>query len=356
MSTSLSFFKNRRVLITGDTGFKGSWLSLWLDLLGAKITGYALPPKNRGDLFNRLQLHRRIQHVNGDIRDRTHLHKVFTHFRPEIVFHLAAQSLVRLSYADPTYTVETNVGGSANLLECVRQSPSVRALVYITSDKCYLNKEWPWAYRENDELGGRDPYSASKAAAELLFASYRSSFFDARKTLGAASVRAGNVIGGGDWAADRIVPDCIRALQKRRPIHLRNPSAIRPWQHVLDPLYGYLRIAERLYSKPHDFSGSWNFGPSIHSARTVQDVASKIIACWGTGTIRHVPQKKAPHESQTLLLNCDKAQRQLGWTPLWDVDRSITETADWYREVNAGSPAVEITERQIATYMDSRDD
>jgi len=273
MNGVFSFFKDRRVLITGDTGFKGSWLSHWLNMLGADVTGYALPPKNRGDLFNQLRLQRRIHHVNGDIRNSAGLRKVFLHFRPEIVFHLAAQSLVRVSYADPAGTIETNVAGSAHLLDAVRRQPSVRALIYITSDKCYLNKEWAWAYRENDELGGRDPYSASKAAAELIFASYSASYFADRKTLGAASVRAGNVIGGGDWAIDRIVPDCIRALQKNRAIELRHPSAVRPWQHVLDPLYGYLVLAARLHAHPKDFSGSWNFGPSIHSSRTVHEVA-----------------------------------------------------------------------------------
>jgi len=356
MTSRLSFFKGKRVLVTGDSGFKGSWLTFWLNHLGARVAGYSLPPKQSGDLFNTLRLKQVIQHTHGDIRDRAHLHKVVSRFKPEIVFHLAAQSLVRTSYADPAYTIETNVAGSANLLDSVRQSSSVRSLVYITSDKCYLNKEWSWAYRENDELGGHDPYSASKAAAELIFASYQSSFFAARKTMGAASVRAGNVIGGGDWAADRIVPDCIRALQKKRPIHLRHPGAVRPWQHVLDPLYGYLMLAERLYQDPKRFSSAWNFGPSIHSSRTVKEVASQIVSGWGSGEIRHVPQKKAPHESQMLLLNCDKAARLLGWTPLWDVDRSITETVEWYRETDEGTPAVDITERQILSYMGSRHD
>jgi len=354
MNGTFSFFKGRRVFITGDTGFKGAWLSYWLHLLGADVTGYALAPKQRGDLFNQLQLSRHIKHVTGDIRDRLHLQKVFSQFKPEVVFHLAAQSLVRVSYADPVTTIDTNVTGSATLLECVRQSPSVRSLVYITSDKCYLNKEWLWAYRENDELGGKDPYSASKAAAELIFACYHDSFFTMRKNFGAASTRAGNVIGGGDWALDRIVPDCIRALQKKCAIELRHPQAVRPWQHVLDPLYGYMMLAARLYSRPKEFSTSWNFGPSVRSSRTVQEVAAKIVSGWGEGKIRHVPQKKAPHESQMLLLNCEKANRLLGWAPRWDVDRSLMETVDWYREVHAGEPAAKITERQIRSYMDSR--
>ena len=356
MRDRLTFFKGKRVLVTGDTGFKGSWLSFWLHHLGAHVTGYALAPKHPKDLFYRLRLSRRIKHVQGDIRDRAHLQNVFSRTRPEIVFHLAAQSLVRLSYIDPTYTVETNVAGSANLLECVRQTPSVRSLVFITSDKCYLNKESRRAYRESDELGGHDLYSASKASAELIFASYKLSFFDLRKRLGAASVRAGNVIGGGDWAKDRIVPDCIRAIQKNHPIELRHPSAIRPWQHVLDPLYGYLMLAKRLYDHPQDFSGSWNFGPSMHSTRTVHEVASKIISDWGQGTLHHSPQNNAPHESQLLLLNCNKAQRLLGWTPLWNVDRSIAETVEWYHDVHGGEPAADVTERQILAYMSSRHD
>lgn len=350
----LAFFKGRRVLVTGDTGFKGSWLSFWLHHLGAHVTGYALPPKDPGDLFNRLQLARRIRHIHGDIRDRAHLKKVFAGFRPEIVFHLAAQSLVRLSYADPTYTVETNVAGSANLLDSVRQTPSVRSLVFITSDKCYLNKEARRAYRENDELGGHDPYSASKAAAELVFASFKRSFFDLEKRRGVASVRAGNVIGGGDWATDRLVPDCIRALQKDRSIEIRHPAAIRPWQHVLDPLYGYLMLAERLHEHPREFSGSWNFGPSTHSVRTVREVVSTFIAHWGRGTLRHISQNHAPHESQLLMLNCNKARRLLGWVPLWNVDRSIVETVNWYRAVHAGEPAAEVTQRQLVAYMESR--
>ena len=354
MNSPLAVFKNRRVLLTGDTGFKGSWLSYWLDILGAKVAGYALAPQTAGDLFNRLQLARRIHHVTGDIRDRNHLCRVFARFRPEFVFHLAAQSLVRLSYTEPTKTIETNVAGSANLLDCVRQSGSVRSLVYVTSDKCYLNKERTRPYSESDELGGHDPYSASKAAAELIFASYRESYFGGRKRLGAATARAGNVIGGGDWAIDRIVPDSIRALQKNRPIEVRNPSAVRPWQHVLDPLYGYLLLANRLFTQPRVYSSSWNFGPSVQSSRTVREVVSRIISSWGEGRLHHKPHKKAPHESLMLRLNCDKAKRRLGWTPLWGVDRSITETVKWYRFVLAGGSAEDITAWQIRAYMAGR--
>jgi CDP-glucose 4,6-dehydratase len=356
MTDVFSFYKHHRVLVTGDTGFKGSWLTHWLTILGANVAGYALAPQGTRDLFNQLNLRRLIAHETGDIRNRHHLHRTISHFRPDIVFHLAAQPLVRASYADPSYTVETNVTGSANLLEAVRLTPSVRSLVFVTSDKCYKNKEQMRPYKEVDELGGHDPYSASKAAAELLFASYQDSFFTVRKHFGAASARAGNVIGGGDWSDDRIVPDCIRALQKKRPILLRHPNAIRPWQHVLDPLRGYLTLAMHLYENPKRYAGSWNFGPSVRAARTVNQVATQIISEWGEGKLRHIPQKKALHESQLLLLNCDKARKVLGWSPVWDVDRSIQKTAEWYRQTHAGQSAETITRAQIQAYMeDCRD-
>ena len=245
MRDLLAAFAGKRVLVTGDTGFKGSWLCMWLHRLGAEVTGFALPPKLDIDHFNLLRLDRVIRHVDGDIRDLPALQRAFEEFQPEILFHLAAQSLVRYSYDEPKLTFDTNVGGSINVLECVRATPSLRAVVYVTSDKCYRNKEWIWGYRENDELGGRDPYSASKAAAELVFSAYVDSYFAQRSALGIASVRAGNVIGGGDWAADRIVPDSIKSLQAHQPILLRNPNATRPWQHVLEPLSGYLVLASQ---------------------------------------------------------------------------------------------------------------
>ena len=318
MREPLSVFKGRRVLVTGDTGFKGSWLCVWLNQLGAEVTGFALPPAQANDHFNLLQLDRVIQHVDGDIRDLPALQRVFAKLQPEFLFHLAAQSLVRYSYDEPKLTFDTNIGGSVNILECVRATPSLRAAIYVTSDKCYRNKEWVWGYRENDELGGRDPYSASKAAAELVFSAYVDAYFAQRNALGIASVRAGNVIGGGDWAADRIVPDSIKSLQQGRPIVLRNPQSTRPWQHVLEPLSGYLALASKLYSTGHEFSGSWNFGPRVESTRTVRDLAEKIVACWGQGSIEVAQQQGAPHEAGLLHLNCDKAIQQLGWTPRWN--------------------------------------
>ncbi len=350
---SLEIFRGRRVLVTGDTGFKGSWLCLWLHQLGAQVYGYALPPEREEDHFNLLGLDNIILHVTGDIRDFAAVKAVFDRFQPEILFHLAAQPLVRYSYTEPKLTFDTNVAGSVNMLEAARQCVSLKALVYVTSDKCYRNNEWIWGYRENDELGGHDPYSASKAAAELVFSSYRDSFFHARPDFGAASVRAGNVIGGGDWAADRIVPDAIRALQSEKVIFLRNPNATRPWQHVLEPLSGYLLTAAKLLSDPKRYAGAWNFGPNAQSIRTVKDLAEVIVADWGSGRVEVAPQLNAAHEANLLHLNCDKAHQLLHWQPKWDVTRAIGETVAWYRGVHLGQNALEISSRQISDYMET---
>lgn len=346
-------FRGKRVLVTGHTGFKGSWLALWLHLLGAEVAGLALPPESDGDHFNLLGLDRVVRHCVGDIRDNDLVQQLFREFQPEFLFHLAAQPLVRYSYDEPKLTFDTNVGGSVNILEGVRNTPSVKALVYVTSDKCYKNKEWLWGYRENDELGGYDPYSASKAAAELVFSSYLDSFFKKRPDFGAASVRAGNVIGGGDWAKDRIVPDCIRALQEKRPIILRNPLATRPWQHVLEPLSGYLLAAADLYHAPDKISGAWNFGPDDDSVRTVKDLAQHLVSCWGEGEIEARPQKDAPHEANLLHLNCDKAKRLLGWRARWDFEQGVANTVSWYRVISDGGDARNISEQQIMQYMEA---
>jgi CDP-glucose 4,6-dehydratase len=350
---SLEIFRGRRVLVSGDTGFKGSWLCLWLHQLGAQVYGYALPPEREEDHFNLLGLDKIIQHVTGDIRDFAAVKAAFDKFQPEILFHLAAQPLVRYSYAEPKLTFDTNVAGSVNILEAARHCASLKALVYVTSDKCYRNNEWIWGYRENDELGGHDPYSASKAAAELVFSSYQDSFFHTRPDFGAATVRAGNVIGGGDWADDRIVPDAIRALQGGKEIFLRNPNATRPWQHVLEPLSGYLLTAANLLSDPKRYSGAWNFGPKAQSIRTVKDLAEMIVADWGSGRVEVAPQLNAPHEANLLHLNCDKAHQLLHWQPKWDVTRAIGETVAWYRGVHLGQNALEISSRQISDYMET---
>lgn len=353
MKKALSVFKDKRVIVTGDTGFKGSWLCLWLKELGADVVGFALPAKRENDHFNLIRLDRIIHHINGDIRDLTLVRNVVNEFQPEFLFHLAAQALVRLSYEQPKMTLDTNIGGSINILEACRLSRSLRSLVYITSDKCYKNKEWHWGYRENDELGGPDPYSASKAAAELVFSAYKNSFFDRCSTFGAVSVRAGNVMGGGDWSPDRIVPDCMKALISGVPITIRNPNSTRPWQHVLEPLSGYLMSAAELYSRPKIISGSFNFGPDGRAIKTVKELADKIISCWGSGSINIVEQDDLLHEANLLHLNCDKAFRMLKWRQKWDFDRTVTETVKWYRSaIVLGKNTIDVSKRQIADYME----
>lgn len=353
---AVALFRGKRVLLTGDTGFKGSWLALWLAGAGAEVYGCALPAEREDDHFNLLDLRDRITHHDGDIRDRAGLGAFFHSAQPEFVFHLAAQALVRRSYHDPKETFDTNIGGSVNLLECVRETPSVKSLVYITSDKCYRNREWIWGYRENDELGGHDPYSASKAAAELVFSAYGNSFFQSRPGFGYASARAGNVIGGGDWSNDRIVPDCLRALRNSEPIVLRRPQSTRPWQHVLEPLGGYMALAAALVRDPARFSGAWNFGPDGEATQTVHALAQKIIECWGSGKIEIRGVASDPHEAGLLHLNCDKARHVLGWRPRWDFDATVSKTVDWYRAVLAGEPAVKVSNEQIECYMEKVND
>ena len=350
---TLEIFKGKRVLVTGDTGFKGSWLCLWLHQLGAQVAGYALPPEHEDDHYNLLRLGNLIEHVTGDIRDFDFVKKTLDQFQPEILFHLAAQPLVRYSYDEPKLTFDTNIAGSVNVLEAVRLCASLKAAIYVTSDKCYRNNEWIWGYRENDELGGHDPYSASKAAAELVFSSYQNSFCQARAGFGAATVRAGNVIGGGDWAKDRIVPDAIRALQSGTSIKIRNPRSIRPWQHVLEPLSGYLLTAANLLNNPKQFSGAWNFGPDSKSLHTVGDLGKMVVASWGSGQIEIAQQSNAPHEACLLHLHCDKAHQLLNWHPKWNAERAISETVNWYREIHAGGDGLEISSRQIQSYMES---
>lgn len=344
-------FAGKKILVTGHTGFKGSWLAFLLNEMGADVMGFALPPTTAVNHFDLLKLDRKIRHVVGDICDAALVAKTLQKFQPEFVFHLAAQALVRPSYDDPASTFLTNVMGSVNLLEAVRRCESVRSLVYITSDKCYENVEWIWGYREIDQLGGRDPYSASKAAAEIVFSSYARSFFGQRPMLGAASTRAGNVIGGGDWAVDRIIPDCIRAIGAGEPVRLRNPAATRPWQHVLEPLAGYLLLAARLHEDPKKWGGSWNFGPSTHEMRTVKNVAEVIVGHIGKGRIEVVESQTQVHEARLLQLNCDKAHQLLGWYPRWHVEQTLEATALWYKTVMNGGNAEQITRAQIHEFF-----
>ncbi len=353
MRDSGNFFTGKRVLITGDTGFKGSWLAFWLNELGAKVAGLALPPEGEDPLFARLGLNDLIEHHDGDIRDADRVAQVFDGVRPDIVFHLAAQALVRRSYAEPKTTFDTNVGGSVNILEAVKALGSVRTLIYVTSDKCYRNNEWIWGYRETDALGGRDPYSASKAAAEIVIAAYRDSFFSGADAPGIASVRAGNVLGGGDWAEDRILPDCIRALREGRPIAIRNPDSTRPWQHVLEPLSGYMLLAKKLWDAPDRFAGAWNFGPDADSCRSVGSLAERVVACWGSGEVAVRSVNDAPHEAGFLHLNTDKARHQLGWRPRWGLEDTIATTVGWYRDVLSGASPADVTRDHIRKFLEA---
>lgn len=330
------FWVGKKVLITGHTGFKGSWLAVWLDMLGSEVAGYSLEPLTPHDNFVLTGIERRIIHKIGDVRDFDCLQKFFLEVNPEIVFHLAAQPLVRESYNDPKSTYDINVGGAVNVLECCRKTDSVKVIVNVTTDKCYENKEWVWGYRENDRLGGYDPYSSSKACSELVTEAYRKSFFNpqefARHGKSIASARAGNVFGGGDWQTDRIVPDCICALEKGKPIIVRSPSAIRPWQHVLEPLSGYLQLAEKMYNNPTVYAEGWNFGPTDSSFLPVGSLVDRIVNAWGEGSWQDHSNLNAPHEANILKLDITKAKTKLGWYPKWDINKSVTETITWYQQ------------------------
>jgi CDP-glucose 4,6-dehydratase len=324
------FWRGRRVLITGHTGFKGSWLTLWLKLAGATITGFSLEPPTRPSLFEDAAVGEGIDSITGDVRDLAAVRAAVSAARPEVVIHMAAQSLVRPSYEDPVGTYATNVMGTVHLLESIREVDSVRVVVIVTSDKCYDNREWVWPYREEDPMGGRDPYSSSKGCAELLTAAYRSSFFSSPGAPRVVSVRAGNVVGGGDWAKDRLVPDLIRTFAAGEPALIRNPDATRPWQFVLDPLNGYLRVAEALFDND-DLPGAWNFGPPAEESRAVRWVADQMASLWGDSASWTLARGEHPHESFTLTLDSARARTVLGWKPLLDVASAIEWTAAWYR-------------------------
>lgn len=348
------FWRGKKVFITGHTGFKGSWLSLWLNHLGAEVTGYALEPPTVPSLFEMARVGEDMDSITGDIRDGSLLTQKLQACVPEIVIHMAAQPLVRESYKDPVTTYQTNVMGTVNLLEAVRQSKSVKAVVNVTTDKCYENKEWVWGYRENEPMGGYDPYSNSKACSELVTASYRSSFFNPRdfSTHGVslASARAGNVIGGGDWAMDRLIPDCIRALLHGEKILIRNPKAIRPWQHVLEPLSGYLLLAQKLYEDGPKFAEGWNFGPEDSDARPVEWIVKHICDTWGQGAAYIVDQGPHPHEASYLKLDCSKAKSVLGWNPRWDLKKAIDMVLKWSIAYKNGADLKQTCLDQIEEY------
>jgi len=327
------FWKNKTVLITGHTGFKGSWLSLWLQHLGANVIGYARTPPTEPNLFTAADVASGMVSITGDIRHREEVKQIFKKYQPEIVIHMAAQPLVRYSYQDPVETYETNVMGSLNILEGIRQTSSVRAVIMVTTDKCYENKEWLWSYRENEAMGGYDPYSSSKGCAELLVASYRNSFFSTEQAHTAiASVRAGNVIGGGDWAEDRLIPDIIRAFQKKDTVIIRNPHAVRPWQHVLEPLAGYMMLAEKLYNKGAEYAQAWNFGPLEKDARSVEWIVKKMAEIWGgTAHWQEYNNGTEPHEASHLKLDCAKAHQKLLWWPKWELDTALQKIVCWHK-------------------------
>ena len=346
-------------MVTGHTGFKGSWLSVWLNELGASVIGYSLDPPSVPSNFEVSHLAERVVDVRDDVRNLDGLRGVIEEHHPQVVFHLAAQPIVRESYADPKTTFDVNVGGTVNVLEAVRQTDSVKAVVCITTDKCYENQEWVWGYRESDTLGGHDPYSASKAMAELAISSYRRSFFPVEKydehRVAVASARAGNVIGGGDWGQDRLVPDCMRALMAERAIPIRNPGYVRPWQLVLESLSGYLWLAARLLQEGGRFAEAWNFGPSEQVAVTVRELMEKLIALWGAGEWKDVSAGDAVHETGLLRLSCEKAANHLGWRPAYSWHEAVAETVDWYkRYAGGGSDAgmYETCVEQIGRYVD----
>ncbi|SEM54679.1 CDP-glucose 4,6-dehydratase [Syntrophus gentianae] len=354
-----NIYQNKTVLITGHTGFKGSWLALWLKELGANVIGYSLAPPSQPNNFEVTNLREKMTDVRGDIRDLDCLLETFTRYQPELVFHLAAQPIVRCSYNEPKMTFDTNVGGTVNIFEAVRRTSSVKVLVNVTSDKCYENRERVWGYRENDPLGGHDPYSASKACAELVFNAYLKSYFSQSvvhgRTIGAASVRAGNVIGGGDWGVDRLVPDCIRSLSRNRPVFLRNPRSVRPWQHVLEALGGYLLLGACLSQNPEKYSGAWNFGPDDGSHLTVLALTDLLIKFWGEGVWVDISDSTSPHEAKLLKLNCDKAHAGLNWHNVLTIDECLQMTAQWYQKYYRESQSRDLSAlciEQIRDYMD----
>lgn len=354
VSPSRAFWNGRRVFLTGHTGFKGAWLSLWLRQLGADVRGYSLPPDTDPSLFTLLSLAGSITSTHGDVRDAASVRAAMAAAQPEVVFHLAAQALVRRAYAEPVDTYATNVMGTVSVLDAVRDTPSVKAVVVVTTDKCYENREWAWPYRENDRLGGRDPYSSSKACAEIITAAYRDSFL-AERNVAVATARAGNVIGGGDWAADRLIPDCVRAFRQGAKVIIRNPAAVRPWQHVLEPLAGYLLLAEGLHGTQEHFASAFNFGPAADDVRPVSWLVAESVRLWGPGAAWEIDGTGQPHEAQLLALEAVKAKRILGWRPRLTLPQALAWTIDWYRKREEGNAVLPMTLGQIETYMALRE-
>ena len=348
------FWAGKRVFLTGHTGFKGSWLSLWMQSMGANVTGFALLPPTTPSLFEVVHVADGMQSIMGDVRNLADLQKAMGDAKPEIVIHMAAQALVRHSYDNPVETYSTNVMGTVHLLQAVRGTPSVKAVVNVTSDKCYENREWVWGYRENEPMGGFDPYSNSKGCAELVTSAYRNSYFHPEKYkehgVAIGSGRAGNVIGGGDWAEDRLIPDVMRAIAQGRPVRIRNPHSTRPWQHVLEPLSGYLLLAQGLFEQGSAFAEGWNFGPNDDDTRPVSWVLEQLIQSWGDGVSWSHDEGKHPHESHCLKLDCAKVKSRLGWQPKWHLKTALDKVVDWQKQYVQGADMKAMTLSQIKDY------
>lgn len=347
------FWRGKRVLLTGHTGFKGSWLSLWLQAMGAELRGIALAPPTTPALFDVARVQEGMDHRIADIRDFEAIRVLTKEWQPEIVLHMAAQPLVRLSYEQPVETYATNVMGTVHVLEAARQAGCVKAIVNVTTDKCYENREWVWGYREDEPMGGHDPYSNSKGCSELVSSSYRRSFL-AGEGIAMATARAGNVIGGGDWAVDRLVPDILRALGAKEPVQIRNPHAIRPWQHVLEPLSGYLVLAQRLYDRGQTDAEGWNFGPRDDDAKPVQWIVERLCETWGHDAAWAVQPGSHPHEASYLKLDISKAQKRLDWTPRWSLSTALSHIVDWHQAWLSGSDMQAISLQQISLYQRER--
>ncbi|MEX3951329.1 CDP-glucose 4,6-dehydratase [Paraburkholderia sp. EG287B] len=355
--TDSSFWRGKKVFLTGHTGFKGSWLTLWLQALGARVTGFSLAPTTKPNMFALARVADGIESIIGDIRNREFLLNAIKEAAPDVVIHMAAQPLVRESYVNPVETYETNVLGTVHLLEAVRHVPTVRSVVIVTTDKCYENREWEWGYRENEAMGGYDPYSSSKGCTELVTAAYRSSFFNPaaydKHGVAIASARAGNVIGGGDWAVDRLIPDIIRAIGNGETVSIRSPNAIRPWQHVLEPLSGYLALAESLYTAGPRHADAWNFGPNDSDAQPVQAIVERLTSQWGDNARWELDGNEHPHEATYLKLDCSKARTRLGWRPRWSLDRTLDNIVSWYKAAARGEDMRAVTLAQIDEYTQS---
>lgn len=350
-----NFWSGKKVLVTGHSGFKGSWLCLWLEQMGAEVYGFSLPRDDSNKMFDLCKVDGCVSSVWGDVRDLALLHKMFKEVQPEIVFHMAAQPLVRASYDNPVDTYSTNIMGTVNLLEAVRREDCVRAVVNVTTDKCYENREWVWGYRENDPMGGYDPYSSSKGCSELVTAAYRKSFFSREGSAAVATARAGNVIGGGDWASDRLIPDILSAFRKGASVEIRNPSATRPWQHVLEPLSGYLLLAQELYAQNSQVADAWNFGPTEEGVRPVSFLADFLVSNWPGEVSWHQSTESQPHEATLLKLDISKAQSILKWNPTFTLEKTLDTILSWERAFGKGLDLKEEALAQINEFLSTRE-